>query len=438
MFLDRWFDRKLEHRGQEIIDKCKKTVHEHERLDDYWQEIDLTDVYDTINTPAGFFAGWYDIFVKGNIEAYMKYGGENTIVIDPLGHCQTAWQYFPSDDLIIGRSFLPIFQFLNMISGRPLTRSNIKAVTFYVMSSNDDVGSTVGNYWTTLDLFPDSRPVQIYINGDGKASTLKPFPSSLSSSSYSSFVYDPANPVPTVGGNNLAADYYDDCLCGPLDQSEVDRRDDILVFETDALLSELAITGAMYATLYVSSDAIDTDFMVKLSDVYLSNSSDSGSNQPRVAILQDNAVTMRWRNATAVEPEFMEADQVYKVELDLWNTSYVFAPGHALRISITSSNYPRFKVNNNNGLALKDQGLNFECGPRIVAKNSIYHSEEYPSHITLPVIDAKATQLPRVSDLKGTIIRELKNMAVSLPFADVELEVEQLISKYQNGLLSSA
>ena len=112
-------------------------------------------------------------------------------------------------------------------------------------------------------------------------------------------------------------------------------------------------------------------------------------------LLQDSAVRMRWREG-GTTPVYMEKGQVYGAALSLWNTSYVLAPGHALRFAVSSSNYPRFSVNPNNGLLLADEDY---PGESIVATNTLYHSEAYPSYVELPIVSKE--QLPQLHDIKG-------------------------------------
>ena len=173
--------------------------------------------------------------------------------------------------------------------------------------------------------------------------------------------------------------------CGPLDQSEVDKRSDVLNFQTDVFDVPFSMTGPLLATLFVSSDAIDTDFMVRISDVYPTG---------EALLIQDNAMRMRWRKG-GLKPVYMEKGDVYKIEVNLWNTSFVVAPGHALRFSISSSNNPRFSVNPQNGLLLADPAY---PGENITATNTIYHSTRYPSKISLPMVPK--TELPNVHVLK--------------------------------------
>ena len=112
-------------------------------------------------------------------------------------------------------------------------------------------------------------------------------------------------------------------------------------------------------------------------------------------LIQDSAVRMRWRNG-GVTPEFMKKGEVYPASLSLWNTSYIVAPGHALRFAISSSNYPRFSINNNNGLLLADEKY---PGENIIATNTIFHSSSYPSYIELPVVDK--LQLPKIRAIQA-------------------------------------
>jgi putative CocE/NonD family hydrolase len=141
---------------------------------------------------------------------------------------------------------------------RPVVRPGISNITFYVMSSNDEAGRSAGQYWTSVEKWPTPRMTNYYLHSDGSLSTSLPADSS-SSTTYS---VDPNNPVLTVGGNNLPPDIGGSIPCGPMDQSTVDQRDDVLLFQTPVLDQELVLTGPLLATLFVESDAVDTDFMV--------------------------------------------------------------------------------------------------------------------------------------------------------------------------------
>ena len=120
-------------------------------------------------------------------------------------------------------------------------------------------------------------------------------------------------------------------------------------------------------------------------------------------MIQDSAVRMRWREG-GLEPVMMVPGTVYEITASLWNTSYVIAPGHSLRLVVTSSNDPRFSVNPNNGYPLASP----DTGPVITANNVLYHSTQYPSHFKLPVV--QMSQLPELSDIKGQFNRAFPNL----------------------------
>jgi hypothetical protein len=194
-------------------------------------------------------------------------------------------------------------------------------------------------------------------------------------------VYDPTDPIPTNGGSNL------NIPCGPLDQSMFNDRSDVLTFTTPVFQEEFPMTGPMFAHLYVSTNATDTDFMVKITDLFPSGES---------RLLFDSAIRMRWREGGS-EPAWCKQGDVYEVEISLWNTSYVVAPGHALKFYIQSSNEPRFHVNKNNGVLLVDDMAGE--GEPVVALNTIHHSAQYPSSIVLPQVNKR--MMPPIDVVKA-------------------------------------
>jgi len=269
----------------------------------------------------------------------------------------------------LGRVALPVFLAFDLFSGKNIITAKVKDVTFYVMGSTDSgIGDKNGNYWTTLEDWPDYTPTKLFLQEGGALS----FDSSTigEPDSTTSFIFDPTDPVPTEGGNNL------ELSCGPKDQRKVEKHPAVIIFTSGELTETLALTGPLDVMLYVSSNATDTDFTAKLTDVYPDNSS---------MLIQDGGIRMRWREYSVMK--LMEPGTVYEVRVSLWNTSYVFTPGHKIRLAISSSNYPRYSVNPNNGLPLT------ESGPNITAANKVHHSADtYPSHIVLPVV--QMSQIP--------------------------------------------
>lgn len=271
------------------------------------------------------------------------------------------------------------------------------------MSSNDEAGLNAGQYWTSMEKFPEFKSTDFFLHADKSASLTKPLPSEEKSTSYT---VDPANPILTRGGNNLPPDIGGSINCGPVDQAELDKRSDVLVFQTSVFEHEFAMTGPLWADLFVSSDVIDTDFMVKISDVYPTG---------EAILIEDSGFRMRWRE-NGLSPVYMQKGEVYEIKINLWNTSWVVAPGHALRFSIQSSNNPRFSVNPHNGLLLNDPNY---PGANITAVNTIHHSSRYPSKITLPSVQKH--QLPEVHVLKE----------IQAGYPDL---TEEVLQKFQAGL----
>jgi len=233
----------------------------------YWAVLEgNAEYYSHVHGPSGFWAGWYDIFLVGNLAAYNGFNTQSAesvrhqsrITIDPLGHCQDASKYF-TQNLVEGRTALALAQMYETYGVRPVSRTDIRNVTFYVMSSNDDAGLAAGMYWTSMETFPAPTMTKFFLHSDASLSASVP---SSGEGESTSFKYDPADPVPTVGGNNLFLE------CGPVDQQVVDARTDVIKFTTPVFEQEMALTGPLFANLFVSSSAIDTDFTVKISDLY--------------------------------------------------------------------------------------------------------------------------------------------------------------------------
>jgi putative CocE/NonD family hydrolase len=158
---------------------------------------------------------------------------------------------------------------------------------------------------------------------------------------------------------------------GPYDQRPVENRDDVILFTSNILTKPVEATGNIKARLYVSSDCPDTDFTVKISDVYPDG---------RSMLITDGILRMRNRNGFD-HWEFMEEGKIYEIYVDLWSTSYIWNTGHRIRIAISSSNYPRFLSNPNTKEPIA-RNLSYN-----IAHNTIYIDEEHPSCLILPYIE---------------------------------------------------
>lgn len=202
--------------------------------------------------------------------------------------------------------------------------------------------------------------------GDGVLSTEAP-----GAEPPDSFLYNPLDPVPTVGGGLCC--YPGALQGGAFDQQAVEHRADVLVYSTEPLPEDLEVTGPIVATLYASSSAPDTDFTAKLVDV-----SECGT----ALNLTDGIIRARWRNSRTT-PSMLTPGKVEEFKIDMWSTSNVFKKGHRIRLEISSSNFPRFDRNPNTG---HEQFADPEIHP---AMQTVMHDRTFASYITLPLIPTK-------------------------------------------------
>jgi hypothetical protein len=396
----------------------------HETYDNWWLNIDMDDYYSLVKWPTTFYAGWYDIFLTGNIATFENFQklsdpsvqGRHNLVIDPCGHCQEADEFF-DQNLLYGRTVLAIFQNFQQFGFIPGNPRDPKKITFYVMrpynittiTSNgkegDESDDAPGNYFTTMDEWPEYTPTDFYLssfsnskdedidrnkkekniyidNNEERRNNAYELHTDLSSlkkeDTTLTYTNDPTNPSPTIGGNNYMIH-----PCGPHDQSPLDSRSDVISFSTSILDAPLAITGPLSAQLFISSTAKDTDMTVRLTDY----NPQTGQAQ----LIQDGIVRMRNRDVSNPSQQLLSPDEVYQADISLWNTSYIFPKGHQIKVYIASTNFPRFSTNNQTGVDIADE---YEDATYVIANNTLYISDNYPSKIVLPVLKDYKTQLP--------------------------------------------
>lgn len=230
----------------------------------------------------------------------------------------------------------------------------------------------------------------------------------------SSFFYDPEDPSPTIGGKTLN----DDLLQGPYDQSEeVESRSDVLLFSTPVLEEPLEIQGKVRAKLFVSSDRPDTDFTLRLTDVYPDG---------RSILLGESILRMRFREGFTQDDEsFLTPNEVYTIALEFDDLAHTFLPDHRLRLIVSSSNYPRYNRNMNTGGEMYPNGNIDTLVNPLLAENILYFNPVWPSAIELPLanpissiinVEEKEVEIdifPNPSHSHFTIKREgIKNIQV--------------------------
>ena len=335
-----------------------------------------------INIPGFWFMSWYDVSVGPNLAAFNhvrktaspEIGNQQYAVIAPTLHC--SFKRATENTIVGERSVgdarlnydeLTYAWFDHFLKGENNgILEKMPRVRYYTMGLNK---------WQTSDTWPPrgAQPLSFFLASGGKANTLNGdgvlAAAAPSGDKPDNFEYDPMNPVPSYGGNVCCTG--NAITGGAFDQHKNEARQDILVYSTEPLREGIEVSGPIEVTLYVSSDAKDTDFTVKLIDVYPDG---------RAYNLDETIQRMRYRNGYDKPNVWMESGKVYKVILQPMTTSNYFEAGHRIRIEISSSNFPRFDRNLNTG------GRNYDETKTVVARNAVHHSLQYPSEVKLTVV----------------------------------------------------
>jgi hypothetical protein len=335
-----------------------------------------------LNVPGLWFMSWYDVSVGPNLALYnhvrahapRQIADQQWAIVAPVLHC--SYTRATADTVVGERSMGDarldyneiVYGFFDKIlKGEKNTRVDaLPKVTYYTMGLNK---------WQTSDTWPPAgaQPQTFYLASGGRANSLSGdgllAASSPDADKPDGFTYDPMNPVMSYGGNVCCTG--NAVQGGSLDQRRMEARADVLVYTSDAFKEGVEVSGPMTPTLYVSSDAKDTDFTVKILDVYPDG---------RAFNLDESIQRMRYRDGYDKPLAWMESGQIYKVTLQPLTTSNYFAAGHRLRIEVSSSNFPRFDRNLNTG------GRNYDEAQGVVAHNAVHHSKQYPSALTVTVV----------------------------------------------------
>jgi putative CocE/NonD family hydrolase len=335
-----------------------------------------------VNVPGFWFMSWYDVSIGPNLAAYNHVrktakgaaANEQYAVIAPTLHC--GYRRATENTIVGERSMgdarlnydeLTFGWFDHFLKGDDNhVLENMPKVKYFTMGMNK---------WQTSDTWPPrgAQPMTFYLGSGGKADTLNGdgvlAASAPNSDAPDGFAYDPMNPVPSYGGNVCCTG--NAVTGGAFDQRKMEARPDILVYSTEPLKDGMEVSGPIDVTLFVSSDAKDTDFTVKLLDV---------SPDGTAYNLDETIQRLRYRNGYDKPLAWMEPGHVYQVKLSPMTTSNYFAAGHRIRIEVSSSNFPRFDRNLNTG------GNNYDEVKGVTAHNAVHHSRQYASTVTLSVV----------------------------------------------------
>jgi putative CocE/NonD family hydrolase len=372
-----------------------------------WEPHEYLDVYADI--PGLYVGGWYDMYHEETffeLLAPIK-RGPIQLLIGPWTHLEFHSARVPSvkglGDVDFGPAAkltvedyfaLQLEWFDRTLKDDPQQNRRETPVRIFVMGGGDGHKTSEGKMyhggqWRDEESWPPSRTEyrECYLHGDGSLR----FDAPTTEVEPTTYVFDPSDPVPTIGGAHyfLTPDWDTFVPYGAHDQRErkdvfgcktdlpLSSRHDVIVFQTAPLEDDVEVTGTPIAHLWVSSSAVDTDFTAKLIDVYPPNSDYPDGYAMN---LSDGVRRMRYRDSYET-PTLMEPGTVYEVAIKLYATSNLFKKGHRIRLDISSSNFPAFDVNQNNG----GHPMRRNKKP-VIAENTLYHDPQHPTHIRLPII----------------------------------------------------
>jgi putative CocE/NonD family hydrolase len=353
--------------------KAEELFRAHPEFDEFWRPSDTRLQAAAINVPAVLVGGWFDTFAQGTIDSFVSRQhqggpgarGRQKLVMGPWTH-------------LVGRSpvgelTFPDFAFPHEYSAPRWFDYHLKgidngvrdepAVTYYVLGDVSDP-TAPGNVWRRAADWPiPARETPFYFQTPGGLAGKKP----EASAAHAEYTFDPADPCPTIGGNNLTIP------AGPRNQNHIEKRRDVVLFTSEPLKEPFEVTGRVDARIFVSSSAVDSDLSVRLCDVYPDGKSYN---------IAEGMLRLRYRKSFE-KPEALTPGEVVEATVDCWSTSIVFNRGHRLRVTVTSSNWPRFDVNPGTGKPFRE-------GDRVVKQtNRIYCDAAHPSCILLPVVDRR-------------------------------------------------
>ena len=347
----------------------------------YWWQWNTETQHAEVDTPSCHVTGFYDTLLAGTLKGFMgmrrrarseKARQGQKLIIGPWIHGPTGMstsmvgEYDCGPTAIVDPNELRLSWFDHWLKGIDTGVMDEPPVHVFVMGTNE---------WRTASDWPlpETKYTPIYLHG-AKSGTIHSlndgtlsFEAQGDGESPDSFLYDPYDPVITKGGNN-SPEYLP---AGAYDQREVEQR--CLTYTTEPLTHQVTAIGPIKAVLYGLSSAPDTDWVVRLSDVH-----PDGYSRP----LADGIIRARYRDSFR-EPTLLTPGTIYKYEVDMWAVGNAFLPGHRIRVTVTSSNFPKYDRNMNTGAS---NNAREAVGQSAI--NTVFHDGMRPSHILLPLIDA--------------------------------------------------
>ena len=330
--------------------------------------------------PVLHTGGWYDVFAVGTVRNFvgMRASGGSPaarngtkLVMTCCGHTRTQGLIGWGPEAQTFDETLTTRWFEHYLKGVDNGIDREPDVQLFVMVP-PDTGNDGGGFYLAADEYPlqQAQPIRFHLGSGGRANTRHgdgTLGREGSSGPPDRFVYDPADPVPTMGGNLCCGDFL---LRGAIDQSDVELRDDVLVYTSAPLAEDLVVIGPVTVKLWASSTARDTDFTAKLVDVHLDGIAHN---------VLDRIVRARYRNGSKSAASLITPGEAYEYTIPLGDTATVFRRGHRIRLEVSSSNFPHFDRNLNTGHPLGQDAA------MVTATQTIFHDAAHPSYLELPV-----------------------------------------------------
>ena len=352
---------------------------DHPSYDEYWKRLSIDEHFSKITVPALHMGAWYDIALEGTLRNYVgitEHGASEAarrgqrLIVTVGGHAGDgpkigAVDFGPASKFDADEVSLRWYDYL--FKGVQNEHATGKPVRIFVMGKNE---------WREEDAWPLARAknTRYFLHsagtangptGNGSLSTVAP-----EQENPDRYVYDPKDPMPTIGGPLLSGQQLPLAANGPQDQRPSETRGDVLVYSTPPFEKDTEVTGPVSLELYVSSSAVDTDFTGMLVDVWPNGFAQN---------LTSGILRLRYRDSFET-PKLAVPGQTYHIKVDLWATSHVFLAGYRLRLEVSSSSFPRFDRNMNTG---EEQA---RATRMLKATNEVYHDQARPSALIVPIV----------------------------------------------------
>ena len=355
----------------------------HSRRDDFWRQFSIRDRYASVKVPVLDVEGWYDAFLAGGVENFagmVAHGGTDLargnqrLVIGPWDHVD--WGRPDSNPA-------PLLKDIGTVGDSPINDLMLAWFDHFLKGENNAVAGPPrvdyfvmgANAWKSAPSWPlpQTKWTTFYLSGAGgiadrKGELVSAAPAAPAAQPPDTYTYDPAFPVPSIGGHSCCGARSGPQ--GPYDQIPVEQRSDVLVYSSSPVERDTEVTGPISVRLWAQSTATDTDFTAKLTAI---------KPDGTVINLNNGILRTAFRDSLS-DPTPITPGRPYEYQILVWPTSYEFRKGDRIGLEISSSDYPQFAPNPNTGAPFGADSASQ------TATQTILHDAEHPSAVTLPVI----------------------------------------------------